>query len=75
MTIELLTIEDIAALYKVSHYKARDQVVRVPGFPTPAPGSTARSRRWLASDVEAFIRRKPVTNGKPSNADMKGSRV
>ena len=58
-TIELLTVEDIARLYKVEHHTARDKIIKTPGFPDPAPGSSLRSRRWLASDVHAFVTRKP----------------
>lgn len=59
-----MTLDDIAALYKVSHVKARDFVVKTPGFPDPAPGSTPRVRRWLASDVEAFLRGIPQESRK-----------
>jgi len=56
--IELLTVDDIAKLYKVEPHTARDKIIKTPGFPDPAPGSTVRSRRWLASDVHAFVTRK-----------------
>lgn len=58
--IELLTVDDIARLYKVEPHTARDKIIKTPGFPDPAPGSTVRSRRWLASDVHAFVRREPA---------------
>ena len=58
--IELLTVDDIAKLYKVEIHTARDKIIKTPGFPDPAPGSTVRSRRWLASDVHAFVTRKPT---------------
>lgn len=36
MTEELLTIDDIAALYKCSRVYARDKLVKRPGFPRPS---------------------------------------
>lgn len=56
MTDELLTIDDIAALYKLDRKQARDSVVKTPGFPAFAPGTTWRKPRWLASDVRRFLR-------------------
>ena len=70
MTVELMTLEDIAALYKVTHVKARDFVVKTSGFPEPAPGSTPRVRRWLASEVEAFVRRKPAQIPQAANKPL-----
>lgn len=58
MTDEILTIEDIASLYKVTRERARDNIVKQPGFPDLAPGSTWRQPRWVASEVRAFIRRR-----------------
>jgi len=58
MTDELLTIEDIAALYKCSKWHARDVVVKTPGFPHRAPGTTWKQPRWLASDVRRWLRSK-----------------
>ena len=54
---DLLTIDDIAALYKVSRWQARDQIVKTPGFPSPAPGTTWKKPRWLADDVRQFLMR------------------
>lgn len=59
MRDELLTIDDIAALYKVSREHARDTIVKQPGFPTIAPGTTWRMPRWVGDEVLAYIRRKP----------------
>jgi predicted DNA-binding transcriptional regulator AlpA len=60
MPDELLTLDDIAALYKVSRWQARDNIVKAAGFPSPAPGTTWKKPRWLASDVRQFLRRKPA---------------
>jgi len=57
MPEELLTVEDIAKLYKVSRWQARDSVVKSEGFPLIAPGTTWKKPRWLASDVRQFLRR------------------
>lgn len=65
MTDELLTIDDIAALYKVSRYHARDCIVKLPGFPDLAPGSSRRSPRWLRSEVRAFLYRKSARIPQP----------
>jgi hypothetical protein len=67
---ELLTIEDIAKLYKVTPLKARDFIVRTPGFPDPAPGSTPRVRRWVASEVDAFIKRKSAPIPQAANKSL-----
>jgi hypothetical protein len=58
MTEDLLTIDDIAKLYRVSVKRARDVIVRAPGFPKEAPGSTPRHRRWLRGEIKAFINRR-----------------
>lgn len=60
MTDELLTLDDIAEMYKVSRWQARDNIVKSPGFPVPAPGTTWKKPRWLASEVQSFIRRGKV---------------
>ena len=56
--IELLTVDDIAIIYKVTARTARENITKTPGFPAVAPGSTPRHPRWLASDVQAFVTRK-----------------
>ena len=54
--LELLTLDDIAALYKVSRWQARDTIVKAPNFPAIAPGTSWKKPRWLASDVRQFLR-------------------
>ena len=56
MTDELLTIDDIAKLYKCSRWHARDHIVKSPGFPPFAPGTSWKKPRWLASDVRRWLR-------------------
>ena len=60
MNDELLTLDDIAGIYKVSRWQARDEIVKRPGFPDIAPGTTWKKPRWLSSDVWSFLRRKPA---------------
>lgn len=60
MNDELLTIDDIAGLYRCSRRNARDVIVKLIGFPIPAPGSTQRKPLWLRTEVRAFLHRKTV---------------
>jgi hypothetical protein len=53
---EMMSIEDIAAMWKVPRDYARDVLVKQEGFPAPAPGSTRKFQRWLRAQVEAFAR-------------------
>ena len=75
MTDELLTLDDIAAMYKVSRWQARDNIVKAPGFPAYAPGTTWKKPRWLASEVRAFLRRKPaqIPHGSGSSLILKAA--
>lgn len=66
MTDELLTLDDIAELYKVSRWQARDSVVKSEGFPPIAPGTTWKKPRWLASDVRRFLRRRSHESRTPA---------
>ena len=56
----LLTIEDIAHMWGISRRYARDVLVKTPGFPPPASGSTPKLRRWARDDVVAYIHRQPA---------------
>ena len=53
---EMMSIDDIAAMWKVPRDYARDVLVKKEGFPEPAPGSTRKFQRWLRRDVVAFAR-------------------
>ena len=59
MTDELMTIDDIAGLYKVKRRTARDSIVKQVGFPEKAHGSSERKPRWRAADVLRFIKQGP----------------
>lgn len=66
---ELVGLDDIAELYGCSRWKARDHIVKSPGFPDIVPGSSWKQPRWLASDVRQFLRRKPQnTPNEPATA-------
>ena len=60
MTDELMTIDDIAELYKTTRSKAQRYIVKRPDFPPIAPGSTWRDPRWVGAEVRAYIRRRPA---------------
>jgi hypothetical protein len=53
---EMMSIDDIAAFWKVPRVYARDVLVKQEGFPEMAPGSTRKFQRWLRRDVEKFAR-------------------
>lgn len=59
-TPDLLTIEDIARMWRCSERHARDALVKMPGFPLPAPGSGPKHRVWLRTEVRAFAHRRPA---------------
>lgn len=68
MEDEVLTIEEIAALYKTTRSKAQRYIVKRPGFPPIAPGSTWRDPRWVHSEVIRYIRRQPSQADEPRDA-------
>lgn len=59
MSDELLTLTDLAELYRCSYRHARDVITKLIGFPSLAPGSTPRNPLWLRDDVRDFLRKKP----------------
>lgn len=62
---ELMTLDDIAALYRCSVRHARDVIVKLPGFPQEAPGATQRNRLWVRAEVRAFLHRRPAPIPQP----------
>jgi len=62
MMPELMTLDEIAEMWRCSRRHAGDVLVKSPGFPAPAPGSGPKHRVWLASDVRKFARGKPAQN-------------
>ena len=57
---EMMSVEDIAALWKVPRDYARDVLVKQEGFPASAPGSTRKFQRWRKVDVMDFIAGNPA---------------
>lgn len=53
---EMMSLDDIAKLWKVNREWAGRVLVKSEGFPSPAPGSTRKFQRWLRRDVESFAR-------------------
>lgn len=49
-----MTLDDIAQMWHTTRRHARDVLVKLPDFPTPAPGSTIKRPVWLRSKVLAF---------------------
>jgi hypothetical protein len=58
---DLLTLDDIAAMWKCDRRHARDVLVKLAAFPEKAPGSTLKNPVWLRSEVRAYANRKPKT--------------
>jgi hypothetical protein len=58
---DLMTLEDIAAMWHCTRRHARDILTKLPDFPAPAPGSTVKRPVWLRSRVQAFA------SGEPAN--------
>lgn len=51
---QMMSVEDIAQMWKVPRDYALKVLVRQEGFPDPAPGSTRKFLRWRRSDVLDF---------------------
>jgi predicted DNA-binding transcriptional regulator AlpA len=70
MPEELLTIEDIAALLRVSPKSVRDRIVHKPGFPPPAVVIGPRTRRWARDALIAWVEQ----GARQSPAQTRGNR-
>lgn len=72
MSDELLTLADLAELYRCSYRHARDVITKLVGFPELAPGSTQRNPLWLRIEVRAYLRRKKnKTRTNPAIAEIR----
>jgi len=60
MSDELLTLSEIAEMYRCSRRHARDVITKMVGFPVIAPGSTPRNPLWIRAEIRAFIHRKTI---------------
>lgn len=56
MTEELLTLDDIAALYRVTRQYARDVLTKRGDFPARVPGSTRANPLWLRESIMDYLR-------------------
>lgn len=69
---DLMTLADIAEMHRCDVRRARDSIVRLPGFPQPAPTSTPHRRVWVRAEVRAFATRNPAllpqTEPEPASA-------
>lgn len=50
---DLMTLADIATMFRCTEVKAKD-ILGLPGFPAEAVVSTPRHRLWLRAEVRAF---------------------
>ncbi len=66
--MNLLTIDDITAITKLSRYHVRDVVVKSPGFPPPAPGTGPRKPRWPEHAVRKFFAGKSAQKANSSHS-------
>lgn len=55
MTVNLLTLDDITAIAKLSRNHVRDVVVKSPDFPQRAKGTGPRKPRWPEEAVKKFF--------------------
>ncbi len=60
MSEDLLTLSELAELYRCSRRHVRDVIVKQIEFPDIAPGSTYRNPLWLRVEVKAYVHRKPA---------------
>lgn len=51
---QMMSLEDIAAMWQVPRDYARDTLVKQEGFPAVAPGSTRKFQRWVRAEVMRF---------------------
>lgn len=72
MNEELLTLTEIAELFRCSRRHARDVITKLIGFPDSAPGATPRNPLWLRKEVRDFLHRKPpLTRLNPANQSFR----
>ena len=55
MTIKLLSLDEVASMYRVTRRYARDSLVKTPGFPAPVPGSTRKNPLWLEEQLKQYM--------------------
>jgi len=53
--MNLLTIDDICAIVKLSRSYVRDKLVKRGDFPRPSLSLSQKSRRWNKADVDSWL--------------------
>jgi hypothetical protein len=76
----LLTVSDLAAMFKVGERHVRDRIMRLPDFPKPIRLPTLTGTqghpRWRLADVQAFLSKytpeeRPQRRGAPRKGSYK----
>ena len=62
MAIELLSLDEVASMYRVTRRYARDYLVKTPGFPAPVQGSSRKNPLWLEEQLRQYMLEKSRTN-------------
>lgn len=64
--MNLLTIDDIASMFRVDRRTVADRWIHRPDFPAPAFAPTRRTRRWERDQVIAWARPAGQRSAQPS---------
>lgn len=57
---DLMTLGDIANMFRCSESQIRQVHLKLPGFPDKAPTSSRKFPLWVRAEVRAFINREPI---------------
>lgn len=60
--MNLLTLDDITAMVKLSRDYVRDRLVKRPDFPRPTFALSQKSKRWKREDVVGWIEQQHSAN-------------
>lgn len=66
MSEELLSIDDITALFRTKRRTVAERWIHRPDFPQPKYAPTPHSRLWLAKDVKAWAARSSQQSARQS---------
>lgn len=53
--MNLLTIDDISQMLKLSRVYVRDTLVKKADFPRPSLSISQKNRRWAMADLESWV--------------------
>lgn len=62
--MNLLTLDDIAAMLSAKRPLVRDRIVKRPDFPRPAVSLSQKTRRWSKVDVENWLAKQMQRNAR-----------